>query len=615
MNARTPLLLVALAQLAACSSSSDGADTGTSSGTPGCTDTPKPKPTEVKDRMSYARLLRRAMLVITGTTPTSEDYEKLAALGSDAEREDFIAKAIDTALQSTSFYSKMLELGHEWIKVAEYTTGAVGDAYQGNMSGDLAVCGQGSLHEGAYFARYEYGDGDKAGNVCDDKDKDGNAITAEVNTVEPWWAPQTTVTLVGKAGTKVAVVKDKSGQDVDCGVSFGGYYDPGIPEGCGCGPNLTWCYPYGGLSGGSSYDEAHQRRHPWDEPARLFAHIAWNDRPLSDVILGNYSVGTNMLQALYARMGRQNSLNKTTIDQNSTWWQPAKDKSPRDPLHTKPNDVLAWREFVVSTLNPNILSLTKGDVPSGDLDRSYTYDPRVDKEPFKGLPAAGVLTSMGFLSSFSRERPRAARALEMFACKEFTPPDANIKFPPFDKDPATSGTCINCHQTLDPAAMYFKRWDFGGNYLLPTPFMPDVGPWLVDKNQLSKQYPWSGLPFIRWAETWLPGTVLTPVTQADIDAHPNVVFLDALPKGQTYLGVESDGTVGPFGFAKILVQSGEFDSCAASRLYERVVGRTLDKGKEAFYLKSLAQKFVDGGRKIRPFVKYLMTLEEFRRGI
>jgi hypothetical protein len=603
MKARTSFLVVLLANLAACSTSGDP-DSGT--GGSGCPEAPAPAIPAFTDKLSYPRLLRRAVLAITGTTPAPDDYEKIASLPSDEEREAFLEKTVDDALQSTTFYSKMVELGHDWIKVAEYTTGAQGDAYQGNMSGDLGVCGVASKHPGAYF--------NGGTNLCDDLDAMGSPSPAEVNSIEPWWAPQTTVTVLGAAGGDVATVKDMNGADLDCGVASGGYYDPGIPVGCSCGPNLTWCYPYGGLAGGSSWEEKKQRRHPWDEPARLFAHIAWYDRPLSDVILGNYSVGTTMLQALYARMGRQNSDNKK-IDSNSIWWQPAKDKAPRDPLHEEANDPLAWREFVVATLNPNILSLTPGDAPSGDLNRSYAFDPRTSKEPLKGLPAAGVLTSMGFLSSFARERPRAARALEMFACKEFTPPDANITFPPFDKDPATSGTCINCHQTIDPAAMYFKRWDFGNNYYVPAPFMPDVGPWMVTKDQLSKQYPWSGLPFIRWAETWLPNTVLTPVTQADIDAHPNVVFLDALPPGETYLGVPSDGTVGPFGFAKILVQSGEFDRCAASRLYERFVGRPLDKGKEAIYMKTLTQKFVDGGRKVRPFVKYLTMLDEFRRGI
>ncbi|APR77922.1 Hypothetical protein A7982_03269 [Minicystis rosea] len=547
-------------------------------------------------------------LSIKGTTPKSEDYEKLAALETDEEKQAFIDQAIESALGSTDFYSKMVEFGHDWIKVAEYTTGAVADAYQGNMSGDLLKCESNTKHPDIYWPFNESGQG-----ICNDLDPDGNAVTPVVEQVEPWWAPGTQVPVLTMNGNDVATIKDKNGNDVDCGHAYGGYYNPGLAIGCGCGPNLAWCFPYGGLDSGGN-DLAHQRRHPWDEPARLFAHIAWYDRPLSDIILGNYSVGNNMLRALYLRMGRQNSANKA-LDKNTTWWKPD-GKDLRDPLHTEPNDTDAWREFVVATLNPNMLSLTDGDARSGSLDRTYAYDPRKSDEGPKGMPTAGVLTSMGFLSSFARERPRAARALEMFACKEFTPPDANIKFPDYDgKDPAVSGTCVNCHTSIDPAAIFFKRWDFGQAYYVPWPFMPDVGPWKVTKEQLSMIYPYTELPYPRWVQSWIPGTVLTPITEAELEAHPGAIFLDTLPPETSLYGETSDGTMGPLGLAKILVKSGEFDRCAVQRLYQRFVGRSLDKGKEAFYIKKLASKFVEGDRKLRPFIKFLFATEEFGRGI
>lgn len=257
-----------------------------------------------------------------------------------------------------------------------------------------------------------------------------------------------------------------------------------------------------------------------------------------------------------------------------------------------------------------MLSLSSNDEPSSSVDRSYPYDPRTAKEPPKGLPSAGILTMMGYLSTFPRERPRAARALEMFACKSFSPPDSRIQFPEYHEDPATSGICMNCHQSLDPASMFFKRWDFnpGQSYYVPFPFIPGIGSWQINQQN-------AGGPYSRWATSWYPDTVLTPVTQAEIDENPGARLLDALPAGETYLGATSDGTMGPLGLGKLLVASGEFDRCVAQRMYALFVGHPLDPGRESLYIRKLAKTFVDGGRKLRPFVKYLLALDEFRRGL
>jgi hypothetical protein len=135
------------------------------------------------------------------------------------------------------------------------------------------------------------------------------------------------VSVVGGLATQTSTYSDRMGAIHDCGVAYGGYYDPGVGRGCSCGPNLVWCVPFNGLGSGSSSSGALQRRHPWDEPARLFAHLVWHDRPLSDLVLGNYTVGNNMLRALYVRLGRQTGDRRTD---GTSWWQPARMLS-RDP--------------------------------------------------------------------------------------------------------------------------------------------------------------------------------------------------------------------------------------------------------------------------------------------
>jgi len=554
---------------------------------------PSPPTVEAKDRISHTRVLRRVVLALTGTTPTAAQYEAVAAAPDDAAKEALINQAIDDALSSPKFYERMLHFGHEWLGIGAYTTGAQGDAYQGDMSGHLFRCGGGTAHAGAFYGNWE-------NNVC------GNA-SAPVTMHEPWWAPGTMVAVVGTAGSNVRQVPTMNGGMRDCGIAEGGYYDPSLENGCGCGPNLVWCSPLSGLGGGSNHDLFRaQRRHPYEEPARLFAHVAWHDRSLADLVTGNYSVGTNWLRALYVRQGRQQG--STALDANTTWWRPADDTSPRDPLHPNANDPQAWREFVVEDLNPFFLS-----------SRTYQFDPRTTTQPPLGLPSAGVLTMIGSLSSFPRERVRAARFMETFACSSFSPPPAGLQFPPYVDDPAKGGTCMHCHQTLDPAAIFFKRWDFGAeSYYVPWPFMGGVGRWRTTAAWLSGTYPHgpeSNGPGYRWKVAFGANTLMTPVTPQQIQANPEAVLLDTMPQSYTLLGEHGDGTMGPLGFGKILVSSGEFDRCAARRLYSHFVGRDLDPAAEKLYIDKLAAELVAGGRKLRPFIRKLFQQPELRRGL
>ena len=294
-------------------------------------------------------------------------------------------------------------------------------------------------------------------------------------------------------------------------------------------------------------------------------------------------------------------------DANTTWWRPDLDTAPRDPMHPTPNDPQAWREFVVEDLEPFHLS-----------DRNYRFDPRTTTEPAKGLPTAGVLTMMGAMSSFPRERVRAARFLEIFACQSFSPPPADVHFPPYEVDPATGGTCLHCHKTLDPAAISFKRWDFTPfpSYYVPWPFIPGVGDQRITAAWLSGQYPHSGSsPGFRWRNAFLPNTVMTPITPEQLAANPEAVLLDTMPADYTLLGEHGDGTMGPLGFGKILIRSGEFDRCAARRLYAMFVGRELNPASEKRFIDKLAREFVAGNRQLRPFIRYLFEQPEFRRGL
>jgi hypothetical protein len=580
----------------------------------------RPPPQTFNDAISDTRKLRRISLVLRGNTPPEAELMAMAS-AAPAARTAFIENAITTGLADPQFYQQMFYFGQEWISIGPFTQGAQGDAYQGDMAGHLFQCPANTAHAGKYFINNDvnnpYISGETSARLCRNLNKDNLAFTPATAQMEPWWAPGTQISVVGAAAGNVTSVPGPNGTMLDCGIAQGGYYDPALEQGCSCGPNLIWCIPFVGLQAGSLYDLKNlQRRLPFEEPARLLAHIAWHDKDLSDLVLGNYSVGPNMLQHLYTRWGRQQGPKAT--DANNTWWKPAVDASLRDPLHPTAADALAWREFVVENRNPYLLALAPS--ASGGLTRTYAFDPRTTVNEPLGLPAAGVLTMMGPNSSYPRERVRAARFMEMFACQSFSPPAPGSTFPAYTNDPAQGGTCKHCHATMDPAAIHFKRWDFSprDGSSVPWPFLAGMGRFRISPIWISGMYPHSAAditsPGYRWRNAFIPSTIMTPVTATQIMMNPETILLDTMPSTYTLFGQAGDGTMGPLGFGRALVKSGEFDRCAVKRMYERVIGREL-LPDELEYQNALVTEFVSKGRKVKPFIKHLMQQPEFGRGL
>jgi len=536
--------------------------------------------------LSASRQLRRVQLTLRGRMPTHAEYTALLAADPTAQQ-SMITDAIDAGLASSDFYEQMVAYGHEFLKVGAYD--GAGAAWKAGQAIQLMLCPANSVHAGkigTFHSDPRLGDPPE---ICDD-------AGAMIHTVEPWWAPGTTVETIGWAGAGTTTVADAAnpGDVIDCGVGRVGFSwvlradnrDPAVTPRCSCGPNLIYCARRA-LQPGSSRGDVHgydgfpndptgQRRSLFEEPARLFAHVVANDRPFSDLVVGDYTVVNQGLQHLYVRAARRDSRH-ASLDAVE-WWRGV-------------NDPAAWREVVVESMHPDLVA-----------DRDVTFDPRTDAGEPSGLPAAGVLTSIGALASFARERPRAARWLEVFACREFEPPpDASI-FPPFERDPGAEGVCLQCHALIDPAAIHFKR------------FTPDglgiggIGRWRIERF-LSYD-----TTRIRWEAQFAHDTVLTPVTEAAIAMDGNVRFLDFLPPGDSLFGLPSDGTIGPLGFGKLLVASGELDRCAVRRFYERFGGRALDPAAHADFIDRLVEVFRMNGRSVRPLVRFILSQDAFRLG-
>jgi hypothetical protein len=591
MRALVPLWLLVGATLPACGNSPKP---GTGAATAALSCTPTASAVSPGKLISPTRQLRRVTLALLGRPPTPGELGAMeAATTPDAQRA-LLASTIDGALTSPAFYRQLVDYGHELLPIPSYNVSVDGSYWTASVAFDLVVCPADSAHPGGY-------------SMSADECKDA---AAAVTTAPAWFSPGKPVALIGRAGTG-GVVSD-SGKD--CGSTYvigGGGYNVQADKGCGCGPGAQWCIPSLNLSYGTPQDQGNvsldfeisQRRQIWDEPARLFAHVIFQDRPFTDLILGNYSVAPVALKNLYVRWGRVDPENKA-LDQ-STWWQPETWSKASDPEHT-PGTAAAWHEFIQQDLHPNLLSLLPAGTLGADAARTYTFDPRKDAGKPKGIGSAGLLTTLGAMGSLPRERVRAARWLEVLGCQLFVPPPPEVHFSPYKRDPATEGTCQNCHVAIDPAAIHFKRPGVNG-YLV---VLGGLGPYGFEGKQ-SYEPPWS-----RWNQAFLPGTRLTPITEDEAKAHPDWRLIDYLPPDQKLYDQVSDGTTGPLGFAKLIVQSGRFDQCAAQRLFERFVGRHLDPATDKPRLDALTQQFLKGGRKVKPFVRdLLLDADELKRGL
>ena len=119
-----------------------------------------------KDTLTDTRVLRRVWLALTGTTPKAASYEALVATPVE-QRAAALDAEVDTLLASPQFYEQMVRFGHEWLAVPAYTKGALGDAYQGDMSGHLFKCAGTTAHPGAL---YSVGENASPGMQCDSTD-------------------------------------------------------------------------------------------------------------------------------------------------------------------------------------------------------------------------------------------------------------------------------------------------------------------------------------------------------------------------------------------------------------------------------------------------------------
>jgi hypothetical protein len=590
-------------------------------------------------QLSPTRLLRRASLALRLRPADESEYEKVETAGDLSAQYAAVNVAIDGMLAASSFYDTMFQNAFEWFAIPPIPNTNDEPEYGVRQQHNLVQCPAGTLHVGAWtYGSHDVldvtvfpNDPSEPGNappkvtrrLCNGLRRDGSVPPGGVAQAEnrvAWWSGKSERFVGDTLSTaKIGRSPASGGGSYDCDTEVASKTQ--ATESCGCGPHAERCHPEGVLTDNSDGSQTFtlstvgggdfrvqrarsQRRLAMEEPSRLFAHLAWHDRALSDLMLGDYSVAPTDLQSAYVRMAAYGG--RPESQWNKQWWNPS-GAAPVNP-GVAPTDRWAWREYKPETLNPFLLS-----------DRAYKFDPTQTDEVVKGIPVAGMLTTYGFNGAYARERLRAARALEILACESFTPPSADVKFGPFMTDPSREGTCQHCHANrIDPAAIHFKRFTkLAPGYGHPGRFgiLGATDWWRT--GPLAAFNPANDYRdhVVQWQKWWTPGRGLLPgVTSATVDARPDAIFLDALPPGETLLGQASDGTIGPLGFAKMVEKSGAFDRCMVRRLHQQIVGRDISVGEEAGYLSALVQQFVAAGRKARPFIKALTLSATFRGG-
>jgi hypothetical protein len=513
-------------------------------------------------------------LALTNQVPTVEQYEAVL-MHAEADRVEYVTTLIAAMMNGPAFEAMLLDWGHEYLALSSYDYDVNGGYWTADDGIDTQRCANGTRHAGAIGILNQYPSKGDPLSICDDQ----NAALADI---EPWWAPGTTVEVIGEAGNGATSANNRQ-----CAIGqtdIRATYRAG--QGCGCGPNLVFCSrdnsspdtnPLGFHDGDLHFDTS-QRRAVSEEPARLFTYIIQNDRPFSDLVTGDYTVVNAMVHHMYHRKARLIGQSNAELDHDQWWRSYSGDED--------------WQERRFEEMHPQIVS-----------DRNVSFDPRLDNGAPVGIPAAGVMTTLTANAANARERVRAARWLEVFACRQFNPPPGDVEFPPYRRDPATEGICKHCHQIIDPAAIHFKRFAQDGGYL--------GGFGRFSLSALPGQDP-DGQ---RWRAAFSPNTQMTPVTEAQLAANPDARFIDFLPPEQTLFGLTSDGTIGPLGFGKLLVESGEFDRCVVRKTWQRIAGRELTPGRDQRLIEDLTAQFTANEGRLKPLIRHILSHDEFSRGL
>lgn len=220
----------------------------------------------------------------------------------------------------------------------------------------------------------------------------------------------------------------------------------------------------------------------------------------------------------------------------------------------------AMEHFLASEWGSRIVE----NMPSGSyrkdgeptLDKSRGLNDRKWLWRDRGPLHAGVLTTIAFQKAFNGWRAKSAASLDAFLCRVFEVPEGVAVLPSSEVDLTRRPYCQSCHSVLEPLSLFFGRW-------------PNLG----DTNYL----------YSAGADRVATGT-FENLNNADTN-----------------------------GLAKVYTSTPDFHTCAVSRAFEFMVGRTMNSQEVVTLLPTLQKAYKDGGNKIKPVFKELATGQLFER--
>lgn len=506
------------------------------------------------------QLLRRLSLDLRNALPSYEEY---AALDATTEIPEGL---VDDMLASDAFRMVMRRF-HEGLLWPNVTTTQLTDTTR--VIATTRVNGQNNdRYVSVAAARRKLHRQGSGNETCGDWLQtefaaDGKPVTNPVTAggvtyqedgyvlVHPYWDPTSEIKVCAFDAQPAATATLANGQTVDCATTRSA-----TAQGCGCGPNLQWCY-----GPATSATVLGLMR---EQLGRLVDLHTVGGRPYSE-LLTTPTTFTNGALAFWKQNLAQMANVTKTYNERMTVDEPA----------------LANPSFV---------------------DTTWTEATRTGAH-------SGILTLPGYTLRFQTNRGRANRFRTVFTHQSFIPPatttDTNCD--PTAADLTQRCLCRSCHAVLEPLAAAFGGVAEAGSAVIAgSPLFPTYNKTCdptTTQNQgktmsAACQRFWVSDPAAR-----NPGTLI-PYQYADID-------------DPVHAQIAANLAAGPVGVAQDAIDKGLVHSAVVQHLFRFLMGRdvVLDPGDDANeigLLESLTTEF-RASDDIRQLTRAIVALPQYGR--
>ena len=218
-----------------------------------------------------------------------------------------------------------------------------------------------------------------------------------------------------------------------------------------------------------------------------------------------------------------------------------------------------------------------------------------------GTRGAGILTLPFYTLKYATNRGRLHRYHNAFLCQFFSPPPGGLPDPTDtchnQPDLTKRCGCKSCHQTIEPEAAHWGRWQENAWF----PLNPTAFPKYDKKCDTSVTK--SGNPgYCRTLYMLNPG-------------HASEVKYKGKLLSYVFAPTAWDANIanGPTALVNRDIKNGKIASCGVKNMWQWFVGSDIQK-QQAHVLSGLVSKFKGNNYNIRELVKAIVMSEEYRRG-